>query len=232
MPSFVPRFVPRFVPPDFLPPRLAGRQEIVGIGGVMTVETLLTAYRQGIFPWPHAEYPLLWFCPAARAVLDFDRLRVPPRLARQRRNTPLAFTIDRDFAAVIHACRDTPRPGSGGTWITADIVDAYLRLHEAGYAHSVEVWNEAGTLVGGLYGVAVGGVFSGESMFHTVSNASKLALLFLVEHLSARGAAWMDIQQLTPHMEALGAHELPRSVFLNRLAAVQAVRCEFFRFPN
>lgn len=224
----MPFFVPRFVPPDFLPPRLAGRQEIVGIGGEMTVSTLLTAYRQGIFPWPHADYPLLWFCPAARAVLDFNRLRVPPRLARQRRNTPLTFSIDRDFGAVIHACRHAPRPESAGTWITPDIVAAYQRLHAAGYAHSVEVWNEAGELVGGLYGVAVGGVFGGESMFHTVGNASKLALLFLVEHLSARGATWIDIQQLTPHMKVLGAHEMPREVFLNRLAAAQATGRELF----
>ena len=224
----MPFFVPRFVPPDFLPPRLAGRQEIVGIGGEMSVPVLLTAYRQGIFPWPHADFPLLWFCPAARAVLDFDRLRVPPRLARLRRNTPLTFSLDRNFAAVLSACRDTPRPGSGGTWITPDIVDAYQRLHAAGYAHSVEVWDEAGALVGGLYGVSVGGLFSGESMFHTVGNASKLALLFLVEHLSAQGAAWIDIQQLTPHMEALGAHELPRAVFLDRLAAAQAMDLKLF----
>ena len=220
--------MPPFVPPRFLPPRRAGRNEVVGVGGVMTVNTLVTGYRQGIFPWPHADYPLLWFCPTARAVLDFTRLRVPPRLARLRRNTPLTCTIDRDFEAVIDACRTIPRPESGGTWITPDIIHAYLRLHDAGYAHSVEVWDETGALVGGLYGVAVDGVFSGESMFHTVGNASKLALLFLVEHLSARGASWMDIQQLTPHMEALGAHELPRDVFLDHLAAAQALHLELF----
>ena len=214
--------MPSFVPPDFLPPRLAGENQIVGVGGMLKVDTLLAAYRQGIFPWPMTGQPLLWFCPPERAVLDFDRLRVPERLARLRRNTPLTLTIDRDFPAVIHACRHVRRPEAQGTWITPTMVRAYVQLFHAGYAHSVEVWNDAGELVGGLYGVSVNGAFSGESMFHTVGNASKLALLFLVEHLAARGAAWIDIQQLTPHMKALGAHEIPRPEFLDRLEAAQA----------
>lgn len=225
MPSFVP---PNFVPPNFLPPRFAGENQIVGVGGMLKVDTLLTAYRQGIFPWPMVGQPLLWFCPPERAVLDFARLHLPPRLARLRRNTPLTVTIDRNFPAVIHACRSVRRPEARGTWITPTIVRAYTQLHQVGYAHSVEVWDEAGEMVGGLYGVAVGGVFSGESMFHTASNASKLALLFLVDHLTARGAAWIDIQQLTPHMKALGACEIPREAFLDRLAEAQEADLTLF----
>lgn len=225
MPSFVP---PVFVPPDFLPPRQAGDNQIVGVGGALTARTLLSAYMQGIFPWPMAGQPLLWFCPPERAVLDFDRLRVPERLARLRRNTPLSLTTDRDFAAVIAACRASPRPDQGGTWITPAMQRAYVEFHQAGYAHSVEVWDEAGDLVGGLYGVAVGGVFGGESMFHRVPNASKLALLFLIEHLAARGATWIDIQQLTPHMAALGAWEIPRAVFLDRLDEARAEGRQLF----
>ncbi len=217
-----------FVPPNFLPPRFAGENQIVGVGGMLKVDTLLAAYRQGIFPWPMTGQPLLWFCPPERAVLDFDRLRVPERLARLRRNTPLTITIDRDFPAVIHACRHVLRPEAEGTWITPAIVRAYQQLHYAGHAHSVEVWNDSGELVGGLYGVSVGGAFSGESMFHTVGNASKLALLFLVEHLTARGATWIDIQQLTPHMKALGAHEIPRDKFLDRLGAAQQANHTLF----
>lgn len=225
MPSFVP---PDFLPPRFLPPRRAGDSQIVGVGGVLTTDTLLSAYQQGIFPWPMTGQPLLWFCPPERAVLDFHRLRVPERLARLRRRTPLTVTIDRDFAAVITACRASPRPGQDGTWITPAMVRAYVEFHRAGHAHSIEVWDESGDLVGGLYGVAVGGVFSGESMFHRVPNASKLALLFLIDHLAARGALWIDIQQLTPHMEALGAHEIPRDEFLDRLDAAQEVSSVLF----
>ena len=203
--------------PYFVPPRLAGDAEVVGVGDDLSVESLHGAYSQGIFPWPIPGYPLLWFCPPQRAVLDFDRLHVPERLARLRRSTALTFTIDRAFDAVIAACRRSPRPGQAGTWITPPMIRAYRALHQAGYAHSVEAWDEVDTLVGGLYGVAAGGVFGGESMFHTAPNASKLALLFLIDHLRARGLGWIDIQMMTPHMAVLGAHEVPRDEFLDRL---------------
>jgi len=208
--------------PYFVPPRLAGDAEVVGVGDDLSVAALYGAYRQGIFPWPIPGYPLLWFCPPRRAVLDFDRLHIPDRLARLRRRTALTFTIDENFDAVIAACRRSPRPGEAGTWITPAMIRAYRSLHLAGHAHSVEVRDEAGALVGGLYGVVAGGVFSGESMFHAVPNASKLALLFLVDHLRARGLGWLDIQMMTPHMAALGAHEVARDEFLDRLEAEHA----------
>ena len=208
--------------PHFVPPRLAGDAPVVGVGDDLSVEALRDAYQQGIFPWPIPGYPLLWFCPPRRAVLDFDRLHVPTRLARLRRRTALTFTLDRAFDGVIDACRRSPRPRQEGTWITPPMLHAYCALHRAGDAHSVEAWDESGTLVGGLYGVAVGGVFSGESMFHLAPNASKLALLFLMEHLQARGLGWIDIQVMTPHMAVLGAHEIPRDEFLDRLEVEHA----------
>lgn len=200
-------------------PRLAGPDEdVVGIGDDLSTGSLIRAYRHGIFPWPMDEdFPLLWFCPPERAVLDFERLRVPSRLARLWRNCPFRFTIDQTFADVIAACRDAYRPGQAGTWITEPLLKAYCLLHEQGYAHSVEAWDDAGALVGGLYGVAVDGVFSGESMFHIASNASKLAVLYLVDNLKSRGAEWIDIETMTPHFAALGATLIPRDEFLDRL---------------
>lgn len=205
----------------FIQPRTAGDAEVVGVGDDLRPEVLLWAYSQGIFPWPITGYPLLWFCPPQRAVLDFDALHIPHSLARARRRSRLTFTLDTAFPLVIAACRTSPRPGQDGTWITPAMVEAYTTLHELGHAHSVEAWDENGALVGGLYGVAVEGVFSGESMFHRAPNASKLALLFLIDHLRSRGLDWMDIQTLTPHMQALGATLLPRDVFLDRVATTQ-----------
>ncbi len=198
-------------------PRQAGDQEVVGVGDDLSVEALAWAYRHGIFPWPMPGRPLLWFCPPQRAVLDFARLHVPRRLARRRRHTDLIVTIDRDFPAVIAACRRAPRPGQDGTWITPPLMRAYVALHQAGYAHSVEAWDDGARLVGGLYGVSVDGHFAGESMFHLVPDASKMALLHLIDHLKARGLDWMDIQMMTPHMAALGATLLPRDAYLDRL---------------
>ena len=205
--------------PQFVPPRLAGDADVVGVGGPLTPDTLRLAYGQGIFPWPMTGYPLLWFCPPRRAVLDFDRLHVPQSLARARRRAPFSFTIDKAFDDVIAACRASPRPGQAGTWITAGMVDAYRALHREGDAHSVEAWDPSGALAGGLYGVAAGGVFTGESMFHRAPDASKLALLFLVDFLAARGGTWLDCQVMTPHMQVLGAREIGRDEFLDRLAA-------------
>ena len=197
------------------------REDIVAVGDDLRPETLLAAYRRGIFPWPVEGLPLLWFSPVERAVLDFDRVHVPRSLARARRRTPLRFTIDADFPAVLRSCAGAPRPGQDGTWITPAISAAYLRLHRLGHAHSVEAWRD-GRLVGGLYGVDVDGAFGGESMFHAEPNASKLVLLFLVDHLRARGLEYLDVQVMTPHLERLGAHTMPRDAFLDRLAATRA----------
>jgi leucyl/phenylalanyl-tRNA--protein transferase len=174
-------------------------------------------------------FPLLpWFCPPERAVLDFDRLHVPGRLARLRRSCALHYTIDRAFEDVMTRCREVFRPGQDGTWITEEMLAAYTQLHRLGYAHSVEAWDGDGALVGGLYGVSVDGVFTGESMFHLVPNASKLALLFLVDHLRARGLDWIDIETMTPHFKALGATLISRDDFLDRLEATHARRLQIF----
>jgi leucyl/phenylalanyl-tRNA--protein transferase len=201
----------------FPDPREATPEGIVAAGGRPEPELLEEAYARGIFPWPVEGHPLLWFSPPERGVLFFDELHVPRSLARERRRTRLTFTIDRAFERVVRACRAVVRAHEKGTWITPEMVRGYCEFHRRGHAHSVEAWEE-GELVGGLYGVDAGGAFAGESMFHLRPNASKLALLHLVEHLRARGLSWLDIQVMTPHMETLGARLVPREEFLTLLA--------------
>lgn len=193
----------------------------------MTVENLRRAYRRGIFPWHIENLPLPWFCPERRAVLEFADLHIPKSLERERRKTQFEFTIDRAFPKVIENCARVKRNHEAGTWITENFIRSYVELHEAGDAHSVEVW-ENKELVGGLYGVDAGGVFCGESMFHLRSNASKLALLFLIEHFQKRGATWLDAQVMTPHLEVLGAHEISRNEFLTKLEQTQAKGLQLF----
>ena len=208
---------------QFPDPRESLYEGIVVLGGELNVPNLLNAYRRGIFPWPVDGWPLTWFCPEERAVLDFKDLHVPRSLRREQRRAPFRFTIDQNFRAVITCCARVRRAGETGTWITPRMLRAYCELHAAGHAHSVEAW--AGEeLVGGLYGVDAGGAFAGESMFHLRPNASKLALLFLIEHLRARGLGWLDVQVMSPHLAALGAKEISRDEFLLRLAAARA-RC-------
>lgn len=191
------------------------------MGEDLRVETLREAYRKGIFPWPHEGVPLPWFSPRRRAVIFFDELQVGRSLRKASNRSPFTFTIDKAFREVILGCARARRPEQDGTWIGPHMITAYVRLHEAGDAHSVEAW--AGEeLAGGLYGVDAGGVFTGESMFHVRPNASKLALLFLIEHLRTRGAEFIDCQVMTPHMEALGAREITRGRFLDMLAHAQA----------
>jgi leucyl/phenylalanyl-tRNA---protein transferase len=198
------------------------------MGEDLRVETLTEAYRKGIFPWPHDGLPLPWFSPRRRAVLFFDELHIGRSLRRSAARSPLTFTIDRDFESVIRACSVASRPEQDGTWISPSMVAAYTRLHRAGIAHSVEARDLDGSLVGGVYGVDSGGIFTGESMFHVHPDASKLALLFLTEHLRTRGSRVLDCQVLTPHMEALGAREISRGEFLDLLAAAQAEGLELF----
>jgi leucyl/phenylalanyl-tRNA--protein transferase len=198
----------------------AARGDVIAVGDDLRVETLVEAYRHGIFPWPTDEGPLPWFSPRRRAVLPFDAIHVGRSLRRAARQSGLRFTIDHDFESVIHACAAAPRPGQDGTWIFPPIVEAYVRLYRHGHAHSVEAWHGE-TLVGGSYGVDAGGIFAGESMFYTHSDASKLALLFLCDHLRARGSELLDCQVMTPHLQALGARLIPRSEFLDRLEAAQ-----------
>lgn len=216
---------------QFPDPRTASPEGIVAIGGDLHPDSILAAYRQGIFPWPVEKLPLLWFCPAERGVLDLDALHLPRSLRRARAQSAMRFTIDRAFGEVIRRCADTPRPGQQGTWITPAVIHAYVRLHELGIAHSAEAWMEA-TLVGGVYGVDVDGAFAAESMFHHRPNASKLALLHLIEHLRDRGLDWIDVQTLTPHMARLGAQLVPRDEFLDRLQRTRARRLVLFGRPG
>ena len=202
-------------------------KDILFFGGKLTSENLQNAYRQGIFPWTIQGLPLPWFCPEIRAIIEFNELHIPKSLAKVRKNTLFTFTIDKAFREVITICSNVKRNGETGTWITADFIDSYTQLHSEGKAHSVEVW-ENSELVGGLYGVDSGGVFCGESMFHFRSNASKLALLHLIEHLKSRGATWLDAQVMTPHMKNLGAKDIPREEFLDKLRDTQARDLKLF----
>ncbi len=193
---------------------------IVALGGPLTTTNLLRAYRRGIFPWPINEYIVPWCCPEERGILEFNELHIPRRLARTRRKSTFHFTIDRAFPQVIAHCATVRRKHESRTWITRQMIRAYCELHREGHAHSVEVWEDT-ELVGGLYGVDASGSFAGESMFALRSNASKLALLFLIDHLAARGLDWIDIQTVTPHLESLGAKSISRPSFLAKLTATQ-----------
>ena len=216
---------------EFPDPRTASPEGIVAIGGDLHPESIMAAYRRGIFPWPVEKLPLLWFCPAERGVLEFSDLHVPRSLARARRQSRLRFSVDESFGAVIRACAETPRPTQPGTWITPAVIVAYIRLHRLGIAHSVEAW-DGSRLVGGLYGVDVDGAFAAESMFYVSPNASKLSILHLLDHLRARGLDWLDIQTLTPHMQRLGARLIGRDRFLAKLQRTRGRGLRLFERPS
>jgi len=194
-------------------PELADEYGIVAVGGDLSPGRLLTAYRRGVFPWYDETTPILWWSPDPRAIFEIGGLHISRRLRRTIRSGQFQITIDRDFAGVIRGCAD--RPGDGN-WITPEMLAAYEALHQLGYAHSVEAWRD-GILAGGIYGVAINGFFAGESMFSRVSDASKVALAFLMEHLRSRGFQLFDIQFLNPHTAGLGAIEIPREEYLWRL---------------
>ncbi len=203
-------------------------RDIIGFGGELSVENLREAYAKGIFPWYIRGMPLPWFCPEQRAVLEFSDLHITRSLAKERRKDRFTFSIDRAFRQVIESCAKMKRPDQPGTWITKEFIRAYSELAEAGFAHSIEAWDGEGKLAGGLYGVDAGGVFCGESMFYMEPNASKLALLFLIDHLRERNATWLDVQVMTPHMRALGAKEIDRRDFLDKLKRTQRLGLELF----
>jgi leucyl/phenylalanyl-tRNA--protein transferase len=207
-------FEPRFFPS----PLATSADGLVCVGGRLSPEWLLDAYRHGIFPWPvWDDEPMAWWSLDPRAILEIDGLHVSRRLARTLRSGKFAATLDRDFEAVIHGCA-TATGRAGETWLTPAMIAAYCELHRLGHAHSVEVWRN-GQLAGGSYGVAIGGLFAAESMFHRVTDASKVAVVNLVEHLRSRGYQLLDVQQWTPHTGRLGAVEIPRVEYLRRLAA-------------
>lgn len=198
-------------------PRLAEENGLLAIGGDLSVERLLAAYRAGIFPWFSESEPLLWWSPDPRAVLFPERLKISKSMARLRRQGRFRISFDLAFEDVVGHCAAVTRPGQKETWITDEMASAYGDLHRDGYAHSVEVWRDQ-MLVGGLYGVALGRCFFGESMFARESNASKLALVQLVSLLTTREYELIDCQVLNPHMASLGAEDCPREDFLARLA--------------
>lgn len=207
----------------FPDPKLAGAEGLVAIGGDLGVDRLLAAYRKGIFPW--TANPVTWWSPDPRGILELDRFHVSRSLERVIRRGAFTVTRNRAFAAVIEHCA-VPAPGREGVWITAEFIEAYTRLHRQGHAHSVECWRE-GELAGGVYGVAIGGLFAGESMFHHANNASKVALYHLVQHLREGGFVLFDLQMVTPATRPLGAKEISRREYLQRLADAVGKKCSF-----
>jgi leucyl/phenylalanyl-tRNA--protein transferase len=198
---------------------------LLAVGGDLGTVRLINAYREGIFPWYGEGDPILWWSPDPRTVLVPQRLHRSRSLRKLLRQRRFAVSVDRNFRAVIRACAG-PRPGSQGTWLLPEMIDAYCALHVHGIAHSIEVWQQR-QLVGGLYGVAIGGAFFGESMFSRVDNASKVALVHLCEHLIGLGIELIDCQVLTDHMQRMGAERMPRAQFLDRLRQLRdrPLRC-------
>lgn len=205
---------------QFPPPGAARADGLLCAGGDLRPERLLAAYSRGIFPWYEEGLPILWWSPDPRCVLQPESFHLPSRSARALRRRPFELTLDAAFSQVIRACAG-PRATGSGTWLTPEMIAAYERLHALGYAHSVEAWQD-GSLAGGLYGVALGRAFFGESMFHRVSEASRAALAGLVALLRLRGAELLDCQQQTPHIMRMGGVMLPRASFLERLARALA----------
>ncbi|MDR2695993.1 MAG: leucyl/phenylalanyl-tRNA--protein transferase [Deltaproteobacteria bacterium] len=196
---------------------------LLGVGGDLSPQRLLTAYALGIFPWyAEEDGPILWWSPDPRAVLPLDAVHAPRSLQRALRRRPFRCTLNHAFGEVIRGCAG-PRPGQGGTWLGGAMIEAYEDLHRLGYALSVEAWRE-GALAGGIYGVALGRAFFGESMFYRIPDASKAALLCLADYLRVRGCMLFDCQQNTAHMRRFGAVEIPRAEFARRLREALAAR--------
>jgi leucyl/phenylalanyl-tRNA--protein transferase len=202
--------------PIFPPPDYADPSGLLAVGGDLSKERLLEAYRLGIFPWYSDDQPILWWSPDPRLVLDLKDFKISRSLSKTLKKGVFQVTFDHAFEEVIQACAVVPRAAQNGTWITEEMQEAYINLHGLGYAHSVESWF-GGKLAGGLYGVSLGKAFFGESMFHLKTDASKVALATLVEKLKSWDFHFIDSQMTTEHMVRLGAKELPRRIFLKRL---------------
>jgi leucyl/phenylalanyl-tRNA--protein transferase len=201
---------------------LAGYHTPTTMTRELAPDVLLSAYAQGIFPMAGPDNRIRWYSPDPRAILPLDEFYVSKNLRRRCRQGRFEIRINTDFQGVVRACAER----EDGTWINADIIEAYCLLHELGAAHSVETWRGI-DLVGGLYGVALGGAFFGESMFHRMTDASKVALVYLVERMRERGYVLLDVQFTTPHLERFGAVEIPRPEYLRRLAQALRLKCRF-----
>lgn len=215
------------------PPDHAENEGLLAVGGDLSPERLLLAYSSGIFPWFNEGDPICWWCPDPRCILELHQLRVSQSMTRLLRKGGFEVTYDRAFREVISSCAQIRRKEGGGTWITDEMLEAYCRLHELGYAHSVECWRE-GALAGGLYGVCMGMCFFGESMFSRESNASKVAFITLVRQLKKMNFELIDCQMPSSHLISLGAREISREEFLLRLrkgGVVPSVRPEPGNFP-
>lgn len=206
-------------------PTLAGPDGLVGVGGDLRPGTLIRAYSEGVFPWFNPGDPILWWSPDPRGIIELDGLHISRSLARTLRSGKFRITVNTAFGDVIRGCAVRP---DGGTWITAEMISAYETLHQLGHAHSLETWvaaepdSPAGTdwqLAGGIYGIAIGGLFAGESMFYRVTDGSKVALAALVQRLREHGFELFDVQMTTEHTATMGATEIPRSEYLERLQA-------------
>jgi leucyl/phenylalanyl-tRNA---protein transferase len=216
--------IPFLGPHDLFPPVDTAREEMGGllaVGGGLQPDRLLDAYRQGIFPWGTVDSLPLWYSPDPRMVLFPEEFRLTRSLRKTLRAGKFVVRFDTDFPGVMDACATTPRDGQDGTWITPEMKEAYCRLHELGWAHSVESY-EGDTLVGGLYGLAIGRMFYGESMFSRRTDASKVAFAHLVRYLVSNQLGMIDCQMHTDHLASLGAREIPRHDFLTRLSALTA----------
>ncbi len=204
---------------SFPPPERASPEGVVAVGGDFDPRRLVLAYSQGIFPWPTSGFPVLWFSPDPRFVLDPSAVHVSRSLRKAVRRDAYRITADTAFGDVIRACSVVPRRGQSGTWITDELADGFEALHELGFAHSVEAWDERGDLVGGVYGVSLGGAYFGESMFSTSPDASKVAFVTLLGNLRAWGFSLVDCQVYTEHLARFGAISWPREAFLGALEA-------------
>ncbi len=228
--------MPVFRLPDdniFPPPHLSDANGLLAVGGDLSESRLIKAYSMGIFPWYSEEDPILWWSPDPRLVLFPDELKISRSLRQSLNRKTFKVTMDQAFDSVIRQCATVHSQDEGDTWITEDMINAYINLHHAGYAHSVESWSE-GELLGGLYGVSIGSAFFGESMFTKVSNASKIAFVSLVHQLINWSFSLIDCQVTTHHLKSLGAREIPRSDFFEKLAlALDApTRKGFWKFDT
>lgn len=197
---------------------------LLAIGGNLSVNTLIKAYSNGIFPWYCEDQPIMWWSPTPRAVIYLEDIKINRTLRKFLNKSKYKVTFNQAFEKVISLCADAPFRDDD-TWIVDDMLDAYINLHQAGHAHSIEVWDDD-ILVGGLYGVSIGGFFSGESMFYTAPNASKVALIALVEKLKGCGALFVDCQITNPFLESMGATEIPREQFMSEMRLQQALSVE------
>jgi leucyl/phenylalanyl-tRNA--protein transferase len=201
---------------QFPPPESASPDGILGAGGNLSPGMLLSAYTQGIFPWYSPGEPILWWSPDPRFVLFPRKIHISKSLKRTMRKQIFTYTFDECFRRVMKKCGQVPRPGQNGTWITREMLEGYTRLHELGYAHSLEVWQD-GDLAGGLYGVSLGNIFFGESMFTEKNDASKAGFVVLTSILRSEGFLLIDSQVYTPHLDRFGAEEIPRFEYLELL---------------